>query len=147
MILNLSFFKNRIIAAVLVLMLAFLLCVSFVRAEDEVKNADTLQSRLSFLVQKGHDCDEGSEQTREIIIPETFSDVYTNYNELQKAQGYDLAKYCGERVTHYTYIVNSYVGEDEVYAHLLVLDGRVIGGDISSARLDGFMEGFGGERI
>jgi hypothetical protein len=76
----------------------------------------------------------------EVMIPEEFSDVYKNYNELQEEQGLDLTKYKGKKVMRYTFeIVNYPSGEQNVQATLLVYKNRLIGGDICSARLDGFM--------
>ena len=78
---------------------------------------------------------------RQIRIPDQLDEVYTVYNSLQIEQGYNLDQYLGRTVELYTYTVTNYDGEDEVYAHLMVCDGMIIGGDISSARLDGFMHG------
>jgi len=84
-------------------------------------------------------CSEG-----EVRIPQHFGEVYTAYNELQRQQGYDLSRLRGQTVTHYTYrIANHPQGKEQtVVANLLVADGRIVGGDISSLALDGFMHGF-----
>ena len=86
---------------------------------------------------------------REIVIPEEFDDVYLRYNELQKKQGLDLSKYRSKRVKRWTYIIKNYPGysetDDCVRINLLVFDGCVIGGDVSSVELDGFMHTFAKE--
>ena len=84
--------------------------------------------------------------TKEITIPDEFSEVYENYNKLQKEQGFDLSQYKGKSAVCYTFPVIGYINEkgeqeDYVRANVLVCDGKIIGGDISSTRLDGFMKG------
>lgn len=52
----------------------------------------------------------------------------------------------GKTVKRYTYIIHNYPDEtDQVRANLLVYDGKVIGGDICTLALDGFMHGFSPE--
>lgn len=148
MFMNIKIGRNKLAAAFLVLMLAVLFCVSYgVSAEEKIANAAEKSDRLAFLQGFGHTCDGKSEEVKEITIPSEFSQVYINYNALQKLMGYNLENYKGQQATLYTYAVTNYVGGEEVYAHLLVKDGCVIGGDIASLRIDGFMEGFGGERV
>lgn len=51
------------------------------------------------------------------------------YNEIQRAQGLDLAKYKNKKVSRFTYKVTNYEGyEGEVYANLLVWRDKVVGG-------------------
>jgi hypothetical protein len=55
----------------------------------------------------------------------------------------DLSKYKKKTVTRYTFMVTDYKGyEGTVYANVLVYRGRVIGGDICSADVSGFIHGF-----
>ena len=76
-----------------------------------------------------------------VLIPKQFSPVFEEYNELQKQQGFDLSEYCGMEVTMYTYRVVDSGREGDVLAVLYVLNGAVIGGDVHSTALDGFMCG------
>ncbi len=82
---------------------------------------------------------------KEVTIPASFSEVYENYNELQKQQGFDLSKHKGQSAVAYTFTVLGRTDENgepvsDVEAHVLVCEGEIIGGDIASTRLDGFME-------
>ncbi len=105
--------------------------------------ADGTDGRMKFLSQFGWQCEPEPVSVKEVIIPAKFNDVYTGYNELQKQQGFDLQRYSGRRVKLWTYRVTNYPGGlSDVVANLLILDGKVIGGDISSSLLDGFMHGF-----
>lgn len=106
----------------------------------------TEQKRLDFISSFGWQTDEEPEEVREVVIPEEFDDVYTNYNEIQLSQGYDLRDYAGRCVKRWTYIIRNYpdttTDDDSVRINLLVCDGYVIGGDVCSIKLDGFMHGF-----
>ena len=53
-----------------------------------------------------------------------------------------LSEYCGMEVTLYTYrVLNDEYADEEVLAQLYVSNGCVIGGDVHSTALDGFMCG------
>ena len=91
--------------------------------------------------------DGGPVEMREVLIPAEFDDVYLRYNEVQRAQGMDLAPYAGKTCSQWIYRVTNYPSEEEVRAALLVLDGKIIGGDLSSTALGGFLCGFGGEGL
>lgn len=103
---------------------------------------------LGFISSHGWEVSEEPDEVREVVIPAEFDDVYKNYNEIQLAQGYDLIDYAGERVKKWTYTINNYpgyIGEECIKINILVYDGIVIGGDVCSVRLDGFMHGFSKE--
>ena len=107
---------------------------------EKVKNAD---DAASFLAQFGWVVDAGSAETAEVTVPASFDKVFTGYDQLQHAQGLDLSKYKGKRVTRYTFTVTNYADwEGPVYANVLVYRNRVIGGDICSADVNGFIHGF-----
>lgn len=104
--------------------------------------ASTTEKRVSFLAECGWQVDAASEQTQEILIPESFSPMYASYNQLQLQQGYDLRKYAGRGCTLYTYTVTNYPDKEQtVLANLYIYKNQVIGGDIHSTNLGGFMIG------
>lgn len=106
-------------------------------------SADGADQRLEFLSQFGWQCETEPVSVKEVIIPAKFNDVYTQYNDLQKEQGFDLQQYSGRRAKLWTYrVVNYPGGVRDVVANLLIIDGSVIGGDISSSLQDGFSHGF-----
>lgn len=111
-----------------------------------VYKAGTAEERLSFLSQFGWEVEEEPAEVKEVIIPEEFDDVYNQYNVIQKEQKLDLEKYKGARVKCWSYNVKNYPGYENsdgvIRANMLVLDGVVIGGDISSTELSGFMHTF-----
>ena len=106
------------------------------RAEDK-------DDRVRFLQGYGWAVDSGSEIENEVTLPMEFDRVFAGYNEIQRAQGMDLAPYKGKDVMSYTYTVTNYEDYDgKVFANVLVYKGRVIGGDICSADTSGFIHGF-----
>ena len=119
------------------------------------KNIKTNEDRINFLSQFGWEVNPEATETVEIIIPKNFDAVYQKYNEVQKAQSLNLEKYKNKAVKRYTYQVTGYDCGDckdcadcadckncIVYANLLVYKNQVVGGDICSAELNGFMHGF-----
>ncbi len=107
---------------------------------DKVKSAD---AAAEFLAQFGWVVDAGSVESDTVTIPAEFDKIFAGYNEMQKAQGLDLSKYKKKSVTRYTFAVTNYDGYDgRVLANVLVYRNRVIGGDICSADVEGFIHGF-----
>ena len=99
-------------------------------------------AQVRFLQSYGWEVNEQPCEMVQVVIPETFGDVYENYNEIQKQQGFDLSTYAGETCTTYTYRVMNYEGStDTVLAQLFIYRNRVIGGDIHATAMDGFMHG------
>lgn len=109
------------------------------RASDE-------SERIAFFSQFGWEISSDPLEVKEVIIPEEFDETYEKYNEIQKNQGLDLEKYKGKRVKAWSYEITNYPGYEDsdgiIHGNILVYDGVVIGGDISSVELDGFMTGF-----
>ena len=107
---------------------------------DKIKNNE---DRIGFLSQFGWECSEAATEEVTMTIPKEFDKIMKTYNELQKQQGLDLEKYKGKDVTRYTYEIKNYPGvEGKVIANLIVCKNRIIGGDICSADVNGFIHGF-----
>ena len=107
---------------------------------DGIKGAEDV---VSFLSQFGWKTDSAPVETKTVTIPSEFDKVFSVYNELQKEQGLNLSGYKNKEVTRYTFKVTNYEGyEGTVYANVLVYRHRVIGGDICSADVSGFVHGF-----
>ena len=93
--------------------------------------------RLEYISGLGYTADETAISVKEIVIPESFSDVYTEYNRLQQTAGFDLSRYRGDSACVYTYRLSD---SEETVINLIVSDNLIIGGDISSVRIDGEMK-------
>ncbi len=96
-------------------------------------------SRIDFIKRLGVTPDENLSEEKEIFIPEKFTDVWERYNQMQKSVGYDLSLYSGKTAKLFKYKILNFSGNSSAYVNLIVLEGKVIGGDISSAELNGFM--------
>lgn len=114
------------------------------QAVSKVNNdAATNEQRLAFLSSFGWQVNSEPAEIIEVIIPTEFDSVYEKYNAIQKVQGYDLTKQKGKRVKRYTYTVTNYPTPQEspINANLLVYNDKIIGGDICSTALGGFIHG------
>lgn len=79
-------------------------------------------------------------EIEKIIIPSEFNSTYNKYNDLQKKQNFNLEKYRGKTCIRLTYKITNYKSyPDCVNANILIYNGKIIGADISSVRLDGFI--------
>lgn len=100
------------------------------------------KSCINFLSQFGWQTDQKPVSSEIITIPEEFNETYKNYNSMQQRQGLDLNRYKGKECEKKTFNITNYHSDDNVVANLLVYDGVVIGGDICSVQLNGFMHTF-----
>lgn len=103
------------------------------------------EAAAEFLKGYGWEVDADNVHTQQTVIPKEFSKVYERYNALQLKQGYDLSKYKGEQAIQYTFTVKNYKDYEHVEAHVLTWGGKIIGGDLCSTELNGFMTGFEGK--
>ena len=93
------------------------------RAEDEADIA-------AFISVCGYEVGEQLSE-REITVPKYWNDTYTNYNELQRQQGFDLVPYKGKSACELCYTVDGsdkmitlLIGEDRIIAaHICDTDG------------------------
>ena len=109
---------------------------------DKVKTTDDV---IQFLSQFGWQVEGEPVEIKTVTIPAEFDKVFAAYNEIQKAQGLNLLKFKNKEVTRYTFSITNYADfEGTVYANVLVYRNKVIGGDICSADVSGFIHGFEG---
>lgn len=150
--------KKSVFMALIVVVLSFSLVVglrflnntkSILGDEKLTPSVSSENDILSFISSYGWQVDEEPVEVRDVVIPETFDEVYDNYNKIQSEQGFDLEKYAGQRVKRWTYVIRNYPDtsptDDFIRINILVNDDVVIGGDVCSVKLDGFMHGFSKE--
>ena len=107
---------------------------------DRIK---TNEDRVNFLFQFGWQVKNEPVSNEEITIPASFDKIFVGYNEIQKGQGLDLSKYKNKEVMRYTYEITNYPNySGTVYATILVYRNKIIGGDVCSADVKGFIHGF-----
>ena len=145
--------RKRIVAgaAALVLLCGTALAVGSINSDRSVgasattsapKKVKTNEDRVAYLESYGWQVDPEALSVEELLIPEEFDETYEEYLALQQSQGFDLDDYRGQRVKRYTYEITNYpTGETGVQAALLVFKNRVIGGEVLSAKLNGFLHG------
>lgn len=138
-----------------------ILCLGIIFIEkNEPVNAtkDVKVSDLSDIIVKigeyGYQVEKSPEEIEQIYIPEKFNDVYKSYNELQKYQGFDLEKYKGKIAKRYCFKITNYkdvikdnkYNYDEVYVNIFACKNKIIGGDVFSRNIDGFIHSFDGKK-
>ena len=134
--------------ATLITLIAFIPVVAVddttVSADGEINysGVKTNEDRIKFLEQFGWQVKPEAVHSVEVTIPEEFDKILSAYNEIQKRQGLDLSKYRKKNVQRYTYEITNYDGYNgTVYANILVYRNKVIGGDVCSADVKGFLHG------
>ena len=101
--------------------------------------------RVAFINSCGWETEAAHCELTEVRIPVNFDEVYEEYNDIQRMQGFDLRPYRAHSVKKYTYNIINYRNEGasvpsaEIYANLLVENGEIIAADISSGEAGGFV--------
>ncbi len=108
-------------------------------AAPAISNND---ARVKFLTDQGWQVNASPVESGQVRIPTEQSQIYEQYNALQKSQGYDLSPYGGKAVMRYVYKVTNFPGSTQpVYATLLVYKNQIIGGDITDTSAKGVIRG------
>lgn len=126
--------KKRLFVILCVLVITFILFSQMLSIGANSIELSTNAKRVEYLQTLGILLESDNYSKKDITIPWEFSDVYKKYNSLQQQAGFNLSNYRGKNVTVYTYSIN----ENE-NANLIICDGKLIGGDISSTKLGGKM--------
>ena len=117
--------------------------IARVNKEYKFDRIKTNEDRVNFLGQFGWKVDSEPIEEVTMKIPAEFDRVMNSYNELQKKEGLDLSKYRGREVTRYSYNVTNYPDySGKVTASVIVYKHRVVGGDVSSSDVSGFIGTF-----
>ena len=132
-----------ILAAVAGVILALILLLG--GGESTTTAAPNLASndaRVEYLKGLGWEVNASPVESGQVRIPKDHTEIYDRYNDLQKAQGFDLTNFAGKTVMRYVYKVTNYPGATEpVYATLLIYKNQVIGGDITDTAPNGAIRG------
>ena len=148
MIVSAKVSKKKLLAGLAAAVAVVVLLVTLVSRADAqppqettavTEKAATNEQRLAFLQSFGWEAEETPTETQEVRIPEEFNEVFTRYNELQLAQGYDLSQFKGKTVKRYVYPIRNHPNGEGCFATLLICKNEVIGGDITGP---GGMHGF-----
>ena len=107
---------------------------------EKLPKAKINDDRIQIAEMLGWKIDSEPLEIEEVLIPEKFDEVYSQYNELQKSMGFDLSKHKGDRCKRYVYKVKNYDSDEDVVLNMIICKNKVIGGDVSSRALGGFMQ-------
>ncbi len=130
--------KDRFLIICCALIAVMALVVHFFAFGKVLPRGNTFSERGEFLRELGYTAQKSTEKETEVIIPINFDKVYTSYNEMQRCADFDLSGYRGCQAVMYTYDLSNFYKYQEVKANLLVIRGRIIGGDITTREQDGF---------
>ena len=140
--LNKARMLSGVAAVCLALTLVFLIMPDSLENTGSTVTATNQKDMVDYLESVGYTVAPQALLEEEVVIPETFDEKYTAYNELQKPAGFDLQKYCGKTAKKYTFKILNYQDQSvEVVANLLVFENQIIGGDVSSTELGGVCNG------
>lgn len=134
--------KTALIGVILIIAAAVWGIVRFTSGNASRIPGDTNEERVKYIESFGWDSDTVPSKIEEVRIPSRFDETYEQYNALQKEQGFDLRKYRACYVKKFTYPIRNFDSADPavpICANLLVLDGEIIGADISSAEANGLV--------
>lgn len=111
-------------------------------AAIHAKDIKNNEGRVAYLEEYGWQVKPDPLAVQELIVPKKFDESYEQYLTLQQEQGFDPEQYAGKRVKRYTYEITNYpTGESGVQINLLLLRGKVVGGEVLSPKADGFLHG------
>lgn len=136
--------KNPFLTAAVILIAAAVVWAALRAAIKPRASIDgeTNAQRVEYIRSFGWETSTVPTDSEEIRIPARFDDAYTQYNALQKEQGFDLTRYRSCYARKFTYKITNYNGADPavpINANLIVYDGKIIAADISSAAANGFV--------
>lgn len=83
----------------------------------------------------------------EVTIPRYFNETYQHYNDLQTAIGCDLQPFAGQRCRLARLRFPKGHPQEDCTMTLMICNGKWIGGDLSSSRIDGAMVSLGDEIV
>ncbi len=135
--------KKVILFALLIAIIAIAV-MFFVSAKnevisDEIFSMNSNAERVEFLNKQGYIVKPDALRKEELLIPAEFNELYSEYADFQKSQGFDISKYKGKEATLFSYMVLNYPDKNEnVVANMLIIDGKLIGGEITCDEEDGF---------
>ena len=104
-------------------------------------SSDTEILNRRFLQNFGIEIEKNAVTVEEIKIPEEFDSVYENYNVIQLEAGFDLNGFKGKNAVRYTYKMLNFPNSvrKNIYANVICINHKPIGGDICCTDIDGFI--------
>ena len=142
-----KFSKKKALIIVLILAMLLTAIILFAGRRDQGSQVQDIpienpEDVVTFLETLGWEVNPTPLEMQEVVIPREFNEVFEQYNDMQIEHGFDLRDFRGMAAVRHTYQITNYPGQTEgVVADVLVSEGRVIGGNIQSFTVDGFIHG------
>ena len=141
MIITAKLSKRKLTGLIMVVLVFAVSIALFVTGCSREKAPDLSDNdaRVAYLQSLGWQVSQESVKTQQVNIPEQMNDSLAKYNDIQLQQGFDLNAHLGESAMRYVYRVSNYPdATGEVYATLLIGDGKLIAADLTSWEENGF---------
>ena len=134
--------KRRVVKILLIfaLLLSLFLALRACRhsSPPPVIAAGTNEERIAYLASLGWEVNDQPIETLSVTLGETLEEPYLSYNDLQRSQGFDLTRYCGQTLSRYTYVVTNYPDASlPCQADLYVCDGALAAGEVITSPMPG----------
>ena len=126
--------KKNLFVILCAVVIGFLLITQFLSVNASGTEISTNAQRVQYIATLGVDLQSDEYEQKQVIIPQEFGEVYSNYNTLQRAAGFDLSAFKGKKVMVYTYHTT-----DGKTVNLMVYKNKLIGGDIADLNINGQM--------
>lgn len=94
----------------------------------------------AFLEERGWET-AGTFSEAWVILPPAEDAAWAQYLAMQRKNGFNMDAFCGERVLRLSCSIQNHPRGGNVQANLYWYNNRIIGGDIMTPALDGFMHG------
>ncbi|MCL2638431.1 MAG: DUF4830 domain-containing protein [Oscillospiraceae bacterium] len=134
--------RKRLIILAVIMMITMLFAVRCAALHGASVRVQGVPDIIAYLNTFGWAVEPEPVTIKNLQIPAKFTETYQNYNSLQKQQGFDLSRYRADIVESYTFRILNHPASGDVFANVLVFRGRIIGGDICSFSINGFMTSF-----
>jgi len=76
-----------------------------------------------------------------VVLPQKGDVTWEQYLAMQRENGFSMDSFCGKEVRRFSFAIENHPKGKNVRANIYWHDNRIIGGDIMSPALDGFMHG------
>lgn len=133
--------KTVIIGVILIIAAAVWVLIRLTTQDSDGISGANDRDRTAYIKSFGYEVGTVPDKIEEIRIPANFDEAYEQYNAIQLEQGFDLRKYRAYYAKKYTYSIKNYDVDSPVpiCANLIVIDGKIVGADISSSEAGGLM--------
>ena len=134
--------KTAVFGIILLIAAAIWILTRFISTATSGISGKNDYERIAFIESFGWDAGNVPVDIEEIRIPVEFDEAYEEYNALQREQGFDLRKFRAHIAKKYTYELRNSDGSSlavPLCANLIVIDGKIVGADISSRQAGGLV--------